>query len=117
MNSQQYPNLKYLFSGFFNQDWLYMRLDDLKLRDEQKDVNSSFEYNMQLFTSGSKHRIEDTIAELENLLQLELDETQLRELLFEQLGSYVYAPSLGMTYQVFLKSILSNLQDSKSSSD
>lgn len=113
MDEQRYPNLKYLFSGYFNQDWLYMRLDDLGLSDNQIDGNTSFEYNMQLFTNGSKHRIVDAIGELENLIELNLNESELRNFLLEKLGSYVYAPSLGMTYKLFLQAVLRLLKENE----
>lgn len=111
MNEETYQNLKGLFSGYFHQDWLYDRLDALGLSYEQRDAKASIEYNLDIFKKSTQQVVDDTIAELEKLTQLNLNETQLRELLFEQLGSYVHAPSLGMTYQSFLELILSILKE------
>ena len=117
MDEQKYPTLEYLFSGYFNQDWLYMRLDDLKLPDEQKDFKASFEYNIQLFKSGSKRQVADAIVELENLLDLDLEDTKLRKFLLEKLGSNLSASKLGLTHKARLDSILSILRNNNSQSE
>lgn len=117
MDEQKYPTLEYLFSGYFNQDWLYMRLDDLKLPDEQKDFKASFEYNLQLFKSGSKRQVSDAIVELEKLLDLNLEDSKLRKFLVEKLGSNLSASKLGLTHQELLESILSILKNSDSQSE
>src|SRR5690606_24849200 len=94
LSSSQYPNLAYFFKAYFHQNW--------KLIRDWKGKEPNFLQVVQEFKNGKSVEpvVHNTILELEKILALNLDETDLEELLYQiGSGSGIYAPSIGMTFQ------------------
>jgi hypothetical protein len=99
---ERFPKLGYLLGGYFHQDWPY---------DYGSDGEPSFETIVRHFKARNPPRtVSQATEELEQFLKLPLGEDELDEIL-GKLGSYYYAPGLGMTYRQWLEAVLKILRE------
>jgi hypothetical protein len=92
----RYPSLRYFFACYFHQDW---------------GDDGSFEDVVRVFLA--ENRVDTVIPatrELEEFLRLDISEKDLRDILLYDLGSYVHAPGLGLTYRQWLEAVLAILK-------
>ena len=89
--AERYPELHYFFGGYFHQDW---------------GDSGSFENVVRDFQAEPIETVRQATRELEEFLRLDLPEQELREILLNDLRSYVRAPGLGLTYRQWLEAVL-----------
>ena len=86
-----YPKLGYFLGAYFHQDW---------------GDSGSFENVVHEFLAEPAATIRQATRELEEFLRLDIPENELRDILLHDLGSYVRAPGLGLTYRQWLEAVL-----------
>lgn len=87
--SGQFPGLRYFLTSYFHQNW---------------SVEGSFKEIVRQFCTEPPATVRQVRSELKRLLALSLSDEDLGSLL-QQLGSYVRAPGLGLTYRQWLESV------------
>jgi hypothetical protein len=110
MKTEPYHELKHLFVAYLNQFWKQLYNWNGKTPN-YKDVIRLYKHE------SSNEEILIAITELELLLAQNLDEEELHQVVNRTLGSALYVPALGMTYQEWLNSVLEILKNSDTSSD
>ncbi|MCA9882296.1 MAG: hypothetical protein KC708_04980 [Anaerolineae bacterium] len=109
--AEAFPHLKYFFSVHFHQFWLTMHLHSKDLEAEWDDKQKTYEIHVIDFKMiVDSKRVSATISELETLINMRLTEEELRTACNRELGSFVYPPGLGLTYQEWLENILALLK-------
>ena len=93
--ADRYPELYQFFGGYFHQDW---------------GDSGSFQNVVHDFQVELDETVRQATRELEEFLELDLPEEELREILLNDLGSYVHAPGLGLTYRQWLEAVLDILK-------
>jgi hypothetical protein len=109
METAPYPELKHLFANYLNQFWKQLYKWGEKTPNYQ-DVIRLYKHE------AGDEQITQAIKELELLLAQNLDEEDLYQMVHRTLGSSLYVPSLEMTYQEWLNSVLEILKNSDDSS-
>jgi hypothetical protein len=110
MKITPYPELKHLFAIYLNQFWKQL------YNWGEKTPNYQDVIHLYKHESGDE-RIMQAIKELELLLAQNLNEEDLHQMVHRTLGSALYVPSLEMTYQEWLSSVLEILKNSDNLSD
>ena len=101
-----YPELRQFFGGYFHQDWNYTY--------NWQGEPPSFQVVVRDFkTNNSQADVTQVIQELEQFMAAHLteDDWDLGEIVTNELCSCIHAPGLGLTYQQWLKDILTILKE------
>lgn len=99
----KFPELYILFAGYFNQDWTHL----YQFKGGKSDV---LEVARFYKTEDSAEGIAETIAQLEELLSLNLTEEELDQAL-DQLGTDYYALADNWTNREWLNKTLEILKN------
>ena len=93
--ADRYPELRYFLACYFHQDWV---------------DSDSFEDVVRSFQQEPVETVRQATRELEEFLMLDIPEKELRDVLLRDLGSYVHAPGMGLTYRQWLEAVLDILK-------
>ena len=99
-----YPKLKYFFSAYFHQDWKYS-YESLGDEPVFKIAVNDFKDNNPTDT------IEQAINELEQFLNKDIPENDMRDIIVHQLGANINASGFGLTYRQWGKKVLDILKE------
>lgn len=101
--SKLFPRLSRLMSYFF-QGW--------KTLYDWQEGNSHYEELVRHFKAESSPKeIAQSIDELEQFLQIDLDENKLHDILVHEFRANIYPPGIEMTYRHWLGKVLEILKD------
>ncbi|HAZ48675.1 MAG TPA: hypothetical protein DDW76_28370 [Cyanobacteria bacterium UBA11369] len=101
-----YPALRQFFGGYFHQDWTYTY--------DWQGQPPSYQVIVRAFKAKNSPAVTQVTQELEQFIADHLtleDDEDLREIVTRELWSCVYAPGLGLTYQQWLRDILTILKE------
>ena len=99
MNYQKrFPDLVQFLGGYFHNVWPELHPP----KDDQPRYTAVLDHFAK---QESRALIKDTITELEQLIQLKLNESELRRVVTRELRGNIYPPGMGMTYQEWLEDV------------